>query len=149
MFQRKLRPIYHLIQKGFTIQVDGSEKIDPDRNYIFAMNHLSVMDIPITYAVLAPRTNRQINLFLSHIFYNLFFPLTLPLEAISINMKKRGSERAILFNRTQLEKGVEKLRQGNSILIYPEGGMVIDHHSRGVQLAVGFHRYIDIPGKYR
>jgi 1-acyl-sn-glycerol-3-phosphate acyltransferase len=123
MFQRKLRPIYHLIQKGFTIQVDGADKIDPDRNYIFAMNHLSVMDIPITYAVLAPRTNRQINLFLSHIFYNLFFPLTLPLEAISINMKKGGSERTMLFNRSQLEKGVEKLRQGNSVLIYPEGGM--------------------------
>jgi 1-acyl-sn-glycerol-3-phosphate acyltransferase len=123
MFQSKLGPLYHLIHKGFTIQVDGSEKIDPDRNYIFAMNHQSLMDIPITYAVLAPRTNRQINLFLSHIFYNIFFPLTLPLQAISINMNKGKSTKTSLFNQAQLEKGIKKLQDGNSILIYPEGSI--------------------------
>ena len=87
------------------------------------MNHLSVMDIPITYALLAPKTDWQINLFLSHIFYNLFFPLTLPLDAISVNMNKRKSARAMRHNLAQLETGVEKLNQGNSVLIYPEGGM--------------------------
>lgn len=123
MFQNKLGTIYKLVNKKFSIQVSGLDKIHPDQNYIFAMNHQSVMDIPIGYSVLAPRTNIKINLFLSHIFYNIFFPLTVPLDAISINMNKRKNSRTSNFNRSQLEKGVEKLRQGNNILIFPEGGM--------------------------
>jgi 1-acyl-sn-glycerol-3-phosphate acyltransferase len=123
MFQNNLEPLYRLINKKFSVQVTGLEKIDPDQNYIFAMNHQSVMDIPIAYSVLTPRTNIKINLFLSHIFYNIFFPLTLPLDAISINMNKGKNARIRKFNLSQLEKGVEKLRQGNSVLIYPEGGM--------------------------
>jgi 1-acyl-sn-glycerol-3-phosphate acyltransferase len=123
MFQKKLEPLYKIIHKKFSIQATGMENINPDQNYIFAMNHQSVMDIPITYALLAPRTNRQINLFLSHIFYNIFFPLTLPLDAISINMNKGKSARTSRFNKAQLEKGVGKLVQGNNVLIYPEGGM--------------------------
>ena len=123
MFQNKLGTIYNLVHRKFSIQVTGLDKIDPDQNYIFAMNHQSVMDIPISYAILAPRTNIKINLFLSHIFYNIFFPLTVPLDAISINMNKGKNSRIRNFNRAQLEIGVDKLRQGNSILIFPEGGM--------------------------
>ena len=123
MFQNKLRPIYGFINKKFSIQVTGLEKIDPDQNYIFAMNHQSVMDIPIAYTILAPRTKIKINLFLSHIFYNIFFPLTVPLDAISINMNKGKNARIKSFNQSQLEIGVEKLKEGNSVLIYPEGGM--------------------------
>ena len=123
MFQNKLGTIYNLVNRKFSIQVTGLEKIDPDQNYIFAMNHQSVMDIPISYAVLSPYTNLKINLFLSHIFYNIFFPLTVPLDAISINMNKGKNAKIRKFNLSQLEKGVEKLRQGNSVLIFPEGGM--------------------------
>jgi 1-acyl-sn-glycerol-3-phosphate acyltransferase len=123
MFQKKLMPLYKVVQKSFSIQITGLENIQRDQNYIFAMNHLSIMDIPISYAILAPQTDRKINLFLSHIFYNLFFPLTLPLDAISINMNKGKSPRAIRHNRSQLEIGIHKLQEGNSVLIYPEGGM--------------------------
>ena len=123
MFQNKLGLIYELVNKKFSIQVTGLENIDPDQNYIFAMNHQSVMDIPISYAILAPRTNIKINLFLSHIFYNIFFPLTVPLDAISINMNKGKNKRIKNFNRAQLDIGVEKLKKRNSVLIYPEGGM--------------------------
>lgn len=123
MFQNKLGPLYRLIKDNFTLQVNGLEHIQRDRNYIFAMNHQSVMDIPITYTVLAPHTDRKINLFLSHIFYHIFFPLTLPLDAIAINMNKGKNERIRRFNLSQLEKGIRKLEQGNNVLIYPEGGM--------------------------
>lgn len=123
MFQKRLKMLYRLVDRHFSIRTTGLEKIDPDRNYIFAMNHQSVMDIPIAYTVLAPQTNRQINLFLSHYFYFIFFPLTLPLDAISINMNKGRSPRIIRFNRSQLEKGIAKLKRGNNVLIYPEGGM--------------------------
>lgn len=123
MFQNKLGPIYRLVNRKFSIQINGLEKIDPDQNYIFAMNHQSVMDIPIAYSILAPRTNLKINLFLNHIFYNIFFPLTVPLEAISINMNKGKNARIKKFNLAQLELGAEKLKRGNNVLIFPEGGM--------------------------
>jgi 1-acyl-sn-glycerol-3-phosphate acyltransferase len=123
MFQNKINPIYRFVNKRFSIQTSGIEKINPDQNYIFAMNHQSVMDIPIAYAILTPSTNIKINLFLNRIFYNIFFPLTVPLDAISINMNKGKNARVRNFNRAQLNVGVLKLRQGNSVLIYPEGGM--------------------------
>ena len=38
-------------------------------------------------------------------------------------MNKGKNNRVRKFNRAQLEIGVEKLQQGNSVLIFPEGGM--------------------------
>lgn len=38
-------------------------------------------------------------------------------------MNEGKNSRIKNFNRVQLETGIEKLRQGNNILIYPEGGM--------------------------
>ena len=121
MFQNKLTPLYSLLNRNFLIHTTGLENIDEEKNYIFAMNHQSIMDIPIAFSFLVPHTSRKLNLFLSHKFYNFFLPLTLPLDVIKINMNKGKSKRINEFNRTQIKKGVEKLKQGNSALIYPEG----------------------------
>ena len=124
MFQNKLIPLYDLVNKNFQIQISGLENIDRDKNYIFAMNHQSIMDIPIAFAVLVPLTNQKIILFLSHIFYALFFPLTRPLGVLRINMNKGKSKRTIRFNQGQIIKGIRRLRLGSSALIYPEGTTV-------------------------
>ncbi len=124
MFQKKLKPIYALVNNYFQIHITGLENIDRERNYIFAMNHQSIMDIPIAFSVLAPRTDQKIILFLSHIFYAIFFPLTRPMDVLRINMKKRKSKKSTRFNQGQIIKGIRRLRSGSSALIYPEGTTV-------------------------
>jgi 1-acyl-sn-glycerol-3-phosphate acyltransferase len=134
MFQKKLSPLYSLLNKNFQIQISGLENISENKNYIFAMNHQSIMDIPIAFSFLVPQTDRKLNLFLSHKFYNFFFPLMLSLDVISINMNKGKSKKIIEFNKKQINKGIEKLKHGNSALIYPEG---ITHGGKDNQVIRG------------
>lgn len=124
MFQNKLRPLYKLVNKHFEINITGLENIERDQNYIFAMNHQSIMDIPIAFSMLVPLTNQKIILFLSHYFYAIFFPLTRPLGVLRINMNKGKSTRVTRFNQGQVLKGIRRLRLGSSALIYPEGSIV-------------------------
>jgi 1-acyl-sn-glycerol-3-phosphate acyltransferase len=79
------------------------------------------MDIPIAFSFLVPYINNQLILFLSHKFYNFFFPLTIPLNVLKINMNKGNSKKIREFNKSQIDKGVDRLKRGNSTLIYPEG----------------------------
>jgi 1-acyl-sn-glycerol-3-phosphate acyltransferase len=124
MFQNRLKSLYKLVNNNFQLHITGSEHIDPKKNYIFAMNHQSIMDIPIAFAVLVPRTNLKITLFLSHFFYAIFFPLTRPLGVLRINMNKGKSIKTIRFNQGQIIKGIRRLRLGGSALIYPEGSIL-------------------------
>lgn len=121
MFQNKLNPLYALVNNNFQIHITGLENIDRNRNYIFAMNHQSIMDIPIAFAVLVPQTEQKIILFLSHVFYAIFFPLMRPLDVLRINMNKGKTKRITRFNQGQIIKGIRRLRLGSSALIYPEG----------------------------
>jgi 1-acyl-sn-glycerol-3-phosphate acyltransferase len=88
------------------------------------MNHQSIMDIPIAFSVLVPRTDQKIILFLSHIFYAIFYPLTRPLDVLRINMNKGKTKKITRFNQGQIIKGIRRLRLGSSALIYPEGTTV-------------------------
>jgi 1-acyl-sn-glycerol-3-phosphate acyltransferase len=123
MFQNKLNPLYKLVNKNFHIHITGLEHIDREENYIFAMNHQSIMDIPIAFSVLVPHTNQKITLFLSHYFYAFFFPVTRPLGVLRINMNKGRSIKSKRFNQGQILKGIRRLRLGSSALIYPEGSI--------------------------
>jgi 1-acyl-sn-glycerol-3-phosphate acyltransferase len=123
MFQNKLNPLYRIVNKYFQIHLTGLEHIERDKNYIFAMNHQSIMDIPIAFSVLVPHTNQKITLFLSHYFYAFFFPLTRPLGVLRINMNKGKSKKITRFNQGQILKGIRRLRLGSSALIYPEGSI--------------------------
>jgi 1-acyl-sn-glycerol-3-phosphate acyltransferase len=41
-----------LITTGVRVHVNGLERLDPSRSYVFAANHQSIYDIPIVFAVL-------------------------------------------------------------------------------------------------
>ena len=41
-----------LATTGVTVRVEGLEKLDPQRSYVFAANHQSIYDIPIVFASL-------------------------------------------------------------------------------------------------
>lgn len=137
--QHRLTPAYTIIHKYFEIKCSGMENISRSKNYIFAMNHQSILDVPLAFSVLAHSTETKIHLFLSRKFYLALLPLTLSLETISIKMEK-GTQDAKEFNKKQLFKGVNKLRSGNSVLIYPEGIISGGKTSRMIKAETGVIR---------
>src|SRR5436853_7857940 len=41
-----------LLTSGVTVRVEGIERLDPHRSYVFAANHQSIFGIPIVFATL-------------------------------------------------------------------------------------------------
>lgn len=119
LFQERLSPLFNLIKNNLNISYEGLENIKK-KNYIFVMNHQSILDIPITYSFLTPILNHQLVLFISHKFYDFLWPIMAPLGAIRVEMYGQ-TEKTKKYNNNQLEEGVKKLNKGCSVLIYPEG----------------------------
>ncbi len=120
----------------------GLHHINKNQNYIFVMNHQSIMDIPIAFSLLLPLINRPLHLCMSHRFYDFFWWLTLPLGAIRIHMDYGGAKEQA-YNNRQLLKGVKRLREGNNVLIYPEGniyggkeGVILRGKTGAVRMAI-------------
>jgi 1-acyl-sn-glycerol-3-phosphate acyltransferase len=120
LLQNRLTPFYKLLKNNLDINYRGLENIKPGHNYIFAMNHQSIMDIPIAFSLLTPVLDHKLILFLSHKFYDFFWPVTLPLEVIRIELYSQ-TEKSKKYNNHQLSRGIFKIKAGNSALIYPEG----------------------------
>lgn len=120
MLQKRLSLPYKIISKKLNIDCTGLDNIDINKNYIFAMNHQSFIDVPIAFSILAPVLKRKLILYLSRNFYYPFYPLAKPLGVISVSMNK-DKKRCRRFNGKQLKKGMSNLRSGNNVLIYPEG----------------------------
>jgi 1-acyl-sn-glycerol-3-phosphate acyltransferase len=78
------------------------------------------LDIPLIFSFLGSVTDKNIHLFISDKFYDPLWPIAKSLEMIRIHMDK-DSEQLRDDNLRQIEKGVEKLKNGNSVLIFPEG----------------------------
>lgn len=119
-FQKILSPLYSLIINYFNVSISGLENISPGKSYIFAANHQSILDVPLIFSILALHTDSKIHILISHRFYRALWFLTRPLEMISVRMDK-NSESSLRHNRNSLDIGLQKLRQGHSILIFPEG----------------------------
>lgn len=142
MFINLQNELCRIILHRFSITCIGLNTIDPGRNYIFAMNHQSIADIPIAYSLLIPVTKRRLNVFLSFEFYKYLWPLVKPFGAIPIYMNKNNAD-ARAFNRTQIKKGISQLQIGANILVYPEGiiygglnSTVIHGHTGVIRLAI-------------
>ena len=100
---------------GITVTIEGLEKLDLSRNYIFAGNHLSYTDtpvmlgsLPVNFRFLAKSGLFQIPLMGTHLKTAGHIPVVLenPWQAVR-TLSKAG--------RTVREKGL-------SLLIFPEGG---------------------------
>jgi 1-acyl-sn-glycerol-3-phosphate acyltransferase len=120
MKQYLLHPLSRWILNSLSVTVTGLDNIDPSENYIFAMNHQSVIDIPVAYSLITLGHNRPLTVLMSHRFYRFLWPLVAPLGTISIDMD-RITNRAIIHNRRMLAEGSARLAKGKNILIYPEG----------------------------
>jgi 1-acyl-sn-glycerol-3-phosphate acyltransferase len=98
---------------GVKLEVIGSEKIDPKRNYIYVSNHLSYFDIPV-FMQASPTDYRFI--YKSSINYVPFFGWSLYLGGY-IPINRNNVRKAI----KSLQKGVKKVNKGYSLIIFPEG----------------------------
>lgn len=100
-----------------TLSINGEHHIPPDGPVIFAPNHTSHLDTPVILAAIGSRRARTVVAAAADTFYvsarkarwtTLLFN-TIPIERHRINRKSA-------------EQAVELVREGWSIVIYPEGG---------------------------
>lgn len=98
---------------GIKINVIGLDKIDPKQPYVFMSNHQSTFDIMTCLAVLpgAARFLAKKELFRIPIFAQ-------GMKAVGmIPIDRSNSKKA----RASLEKAVEEIKDGVSVIIFPEG----------------------------
>ena len=98
---------------GIKIKVIGLDKIDPAQSYVFMSNHQSTFDIMTCLAVLpgAARFLAKKELFRIPIFAQ-------GMKAVGmIPIDRSNSKKA----RASLDKAVEEIKNGVSVIIFPEG----------------------------
>jgi 1-acyl-sn-glycerol-3-phosphate acyltransferase len=96
------------------IEVIGLDKLDTSKPYVYAANHISAMDIPVLYTSLPVQFRIVAN---KNIFSYPFVGWHLKRSGqIPIDMT---TPRATFKS---LHGGIEDLKQGLSVVIFPEGG---------------------------
>lgn len=117
---RLFAPVSRRIAGCFDVRISGFEHIPRDSGAIYVMNHQSVLDVFVAYAMLGRHTNRPVRLFLSHRFYAFFWPLVKLFGVVSVRMDMETADRR-RQNGTRIPEGIKILSKGESILIFPEG----------------------------
>ena len=96
------------------VEVSGLENLDPGRSYVFCCNHFSLIDTPVLFANMP----REFRVLARHNLWRIPF-LGWHLNRAGHIPVRRESPRAAARN---LGEAAEKLREGDSILMFPEGG---------------------------
>lgn len=112
-FFMKLSPFLTRLS-GIDLTIEGQENIDPDQSYIVTFNHLNFFDHFVLYQALGkPLTGLEKENHMKWPVYGSFMK-----SAGIIPIPPRGhTERAM----EGIERAKEKLQEGKSILIAPEG----------------------------
>ncbi len=97
---------------GYSLEIDGWNKVDPERTYMFVANHTNMLDLPVT------------GFFLQHYYKSLvkqelkrvpIFRFLLKVSSVPVDRSNDESRK----RSTQII--VDKLKSGISFLIFPEG----------------------------
>ncbi len=105
------------IDSALIKEIKGLDNFPPDRNFIFAQNHLSYMDLFIDGYICSPRRFTYIGQvdkltgikgFLRDLLYDYA-------EVIRINRNDKNSK------KKAVDKAIAMLKQGYTLIIYPEG----------------------------
>jgi 1-acyl-sn-glycerol-3-phosphate acyltransferase len=98
---------------GIKLIIEGREHVDPSRPYIFMMNHIGMYDIPAAFIAI-PQTGR-------FIAKKELFKIPL----LATGMRLAGILKIDRGNSTEarktLEKAITTIKDGCSIIIFPEG----------------------------
>lgn len=96
------------------VRVRGREALTAGQGYVFVANHLSYMDIPVLLAHLPPGVRFMAKASLFHVpFVGWYLRRTghLPVRGVGVHANAR-----------RLLQAVRYIRQGHSIVVFPEGG---------------------------
>lgn len=95
------------------VEVDGAENLEPDRTYVVASNHQSLFDTPIVFAylpisfrILYKKSLNRIPFLGWHLFLSGH-----------IGVERENPSKA----RESLEHAAERIRNGTSVVVFPEG----------------------------
>ncbi len=102
-----------LLVSGIRVHVKGLEHIDPNKQYIFFSNHQSIYDIFVLLAFLPV----QFRYIIKRELYKVPF-LNLAMWAARYIPLDRGKSFSAMRS---LKKAIEALKQGKSIMVFPEG----------------------------
>jgi len=110
-----LKILLKLILKcsGIKVKVEGLENLDPNETYLYMANHVNIFDIPILGAYL-PGSVRGIEA--EEQFDWPLWGLVIK-RAGNIPINRENPRLAI----TAINKGIERLKSGKSLIILPEG----------------------------
>jgi 1-acyl-sn-glycerol-3-phosphate acyltransferase len=106
---------------GIRVRVEGLENVRPGQTTIFCVNHQSAMDIPVLYVNLPV----QFRFVAKRSLFRLPFLGWHLLRAGHIPVDRERPREAM----KSMEKVAEKIREGKSVLLFPEG-----HRSRTGQI---------------
>ncbi len=99
---------------GIELSIVGQDKLDPEKRYIVIANHTSYLDIPCLFAAIDQplRFMAKASLFKVPIFgWGLIAAGFIPID------RKRSAK-----GKASFDLAVKRIRGGNSIIIFPEGG---------------------------
>lgn len=111
-FSYKWVPYVSFFLYGIRLKINGEEKIDTSRNYIFISNHQSILDIyanaaacPMSFKYLAKKEASKIPI----------LGITLKYISVFVDRNNFGSRKGSFHHL------IKSLEAGESVLIYPEG----------------------------
>src|SRR5262245_21054895 len=96
---------------GVTVRVDGLDRLDPARSYVFAANHQSIYDIPIVFASLPFQLRIMAKASLGRIPF------------MGWHLQRTGH---VLVDRSRpgastVKKMARLVAEGHSLIVFPEG----------------------------
>lgn len=120
----------------FRIKVFGKKNIPKKRGFILVSNHLSYLD-PVVLGVACPR---KLNFMAKHdLFYNPLFSWFIS-ELGAFAVKRESAD------ISALKEAIKRLKNGNALLIFPEGSRSVNRISTQPQAGVGFlAAKLDVP----
>jgi len=99
---------------GVQVQVIGMEKVDPTKPHIYAVNHLSAVDVPVLYTYLPS----QFRILAKKDLFRYPF--------LGWHLRRSGQiavdQQNVRSSVRSMGRAVEALKSSMSVMIFPEGG---------------------------
>jgi len=115
------------------VRVRGREHLSADRHYVYVANHQSYADVPVLVACLPPGVRFMAKASLFAIPFTGWYMRRA--GHLPINIDARN----VHANARQLLQAVRSIRQGHSIVVFPEGGRsrsgAVEEFKTGIFLA--------------